>query len=158
MNIRKSVPGDLPRMEEIYTLARGFMREHHNPTQWSGGYPQSDLLEKDIAMGNSYVCEDEGHIVATFYFAIENDPTYNVIKEGKWLSEEPYGVIHRIASVKKGAGTFCINYCFERCKNLRIDTHKDNYVMQNMLIKNGFFRCGIIFLESGDPRIAFQKI
>ena len=158
MNIRKSTMRDLPRMEEIYALARGFMREHNNPTQWSGGYPRTELLKKDIAAGKSYVCEDEGEIVATFYFAIEKDPAYNIITDGKWLSDEPYGVIHRIASVKKGAGTFCINYGFEGCKNLRIDTHEDNYVMQNMLTKNGFCRCGIIFLENGDPRIAFQKI
>jgi len=158
MNIRKSTMGDLPRMEEIYALARGFMRKHDNPSQWAGGYPQTELLEKDIEAGKSYVCEEEGEIVATFYFAMEEDPTYRIITGGRWLSEEPYGVIHRIASVKKGAGSFCINYGFERCKNLRIDTHEDNYVMQNMLIKNGFCRCGTIFLENGDPRIAFQKI
>ena len=158
MNIRKSTTADLPRIEEIYTLARAFMREHDNPTQWAGAYPSVDVVKQDIQAGKSYVCEDEGEIVATFYFAVEKDPTYSIITEGNWLSDEPYGVIHRIASVKKGAGSFCINYGFERCKNLRIDTHEDNYVMQNMLTKNGFCRCGIIFLENGDPRIAFQKI
>ena len=158
MNIRKSTTADLPRIEEIYTMARAFMREHDNPTQWAGAYPSVDIVKQDIQAGKSYVCEDEGEIVATFYFAIEQDPTYGIIEDGNWLSDEPYGVIHRIASVKKGAGSFCINYGFERCGNLRIDTHKDNYVMQNMLTKNGFHRCGIIFLENGDPRTAFQKI
>ncbi len=158
MNIRKSTLQDLPKIEEIYTKARAFMREHNNPNQWAGVYPSVDIVVQDIAEGKSYVCEDKGEIVATFYFAVEEDPTYGVIVDGKWLSDAPYGVIHRIASVKKGAGSFCINYGFERCKNLRIDTHEDNYVMQNMLIKNGFCRCGIIFLENGDPRIAFQKI
>ena len=158
MNIRKSTTADLPRIEEIYTLARVFMREHDNPNQWAGVYPSVDVVKQDIEAGKSYVCEDEGQVVATFYFAVEQDPTYKVIVDGNWLSDEAYGVIHRIASVKKGAGSFCINYGFEKCKNLRIDTHEDNYVMQNMLVKNGFKRCGIIFLENGDPRVAFQKI
>ena len=157
MNIRKSTLQDLPKIEEIYTKARVFMREHNNPNQWAGVYPSVDIVMQDIAEGKSYVCEDEGEVVATFYFAVEQDPTYKVIVEGEWLSDEPYGVIHRIASVKKGAGTFCINYGFEQCGNLRIDTHEDNYVMQNMLTKNGFGRCGIIFLENGEPRIAYQK-
>jgi hypothetical protein len=30
--------------------------------------------------------------------------------------------------------------------------------MQNLLIKNGFSKCGIIYLEDGAERLAFQKI
>jgi predicted GNAT family N-acyltransferase len=42
--------------------------------------------------------------------------------------------------------------------NVRIDTHENNYVMQNMLKKNGFVHCGTIYLEDGQPRMAFQKV
>ena len=67
--------------------------------------------------------------------------------------------MHRIAAsgVVRGAGSFCVNWAFSRCGNLRIDTHRDNLVMQNMLKKNGFTYCGIIHLENGDERLAFQK-
>mgnify|MGYP003296922186 CR=1 FL=1 len=40
--------------------------------------------------------------------------------------------------------------------NIRIDTHHDNVVMQRLLKKLGFQYCGIIHLENGDPRLAFQ--
>ena len=65
------------------------------------------------------------------------DPTYAVIYDGAWPSDEPYGVVHRIASAGtvKGAGAYCLNWAFEQCQNLRIDTHKDNFVMQNLLKK-----------------------
>jgi RimJ/RimL family protein N-acetyltransferase len=41
---------------------------------------------------------------------------------------------------------------------VRIDTHADNKVMQHVLEKRGFRRTGIIYLENGDPRIAFEKV
>ena len=41
-------------------------------------------------------------------------------------------------------------------KNVRADTHKDNITMQNMLAKNGFVPCGIIHVENGSERIAYQ--
>ncbi len=47
-------------------------------------------------------------------------------------------------------------YCKAYSNNIRIDTHKDNKVMQHVLARNGFKRCGIIFLLNGDPRVAFQ--
>ena len=43
-------------------------------------------------------------------------------------------------------------------KSLRIDTHRGNVVMRRMLEKNGFVYCGIIYLESGDERVAYEKV
>ena len=84
-----------------------------------------------------------------------------MIEDGDWIGSGPYGVIHRIAGdgSVKGIGTFCINWAYEQCGHLRIDTHEDNYVMQNLLKKLGFERCGIIHIVEGNaPRIAFEKI
>ena len=69
-------------------------------------------------------------------------------------------MVHRVASagIAKGAGSFCMNWASKQCENLKIDTHKDNYVMQNMLKKCGFVHCGTIYLEDGEPRLAFQKV
>lgn len=83
-----------------------------------------------------------------------------MIEDGAWINEEPYGVVHRIASARtvRGAATFCVNWAFRQTGNIRIDTHRDNIPMQNMLKKNGFRYCGTVYLENGEPRIAFQKI
>ena len=41
---------------------------------------------------------------------------------------------------------------------IRIDTYRDNQIMQHVIKKYGFGYCGIIFLANGDERLAYQKI
>lgn len=159
MEIRKTEFADLPRIMEIYADARAYMRNHGNVTQWAGGYPSEERIREDIMAGESHVCVEAGEILGVFCFFTHRDPTYDVIYEGSWLNDEPYGVIHRIAVAKhrRGVASFCYEFALSKCPNLRIDTHRDNIPMQNSLIKNGFERCGIIHLQNGNPRIAFQK-
>ena len=164
MLIRKSTPADLPRMMEIYARARDFMAAHGNPRQWGvRKWPPEELIRKDIREGNSYVCTDEaGRILGTFYFVQGPDvePTYKEITEGAWGDPGPYGVVHRIASSgdEKGVGAFCLRWALEKAGHLRIDTHADNLVMQNLLKNLGFAYRGIIFVyEDRDPRLAFEK-
>ncbi len=159
MIIRKTTEADLPRIGEIYENAKRFMRENGNPNQWNSGTPNTDTAREDMERGVGYVAEEGGEIVAVFMFSLDGEPTYAKIYDGEWISDEPYGVIHRIAVAEQGTGIigFCINECFARCQNLRIDTHRDNLPMQRALLKRGFQYCGIIYLESGDERIAYQK-
>ena len=89
------------------------------------------------------------------------EPTYRHIEDGTWLDDSPYGVVHRLASdgSVKGVGAFCIDWAFRQCGHLRIDTHGDNIVMQNLLAKLGFARRGTIYVEEDEfPRIAYEKI
>ena len=164
MTIRHSTEQDLPRMLELYARARAFMAANGNPNQWGPTrWPPEALLRADIAAGHSYVCVHEGRIIATFFFNQGRDiePTYARITDGAWLSDAPYGVVHRIASdgTVRGAGAFCIGWAFERCGHLRIDTHGDNRVMQRLLQKLGFIHCGTIYVEEDDyPRLAYEKI
>lgn len=159
MENRHTVLEELNKVMTIYDHARQYMRQNGNHNQWINGYPEIELIAKDIDEKRSYVCVDEDEIVGVFCFTIGIDPTYLKIYEGDWLDEEPYGVVHRIASAshKKGVASFCLDWCYKQCGNIRIDTHEDNFVMQNLLLKNGYLRCGTIYLESGAPRVAFQK-
>ncbi|MDR1193985.1 MAG: GNAT family N-acetyltransferase [Peptococcaceae bacterium] len=161
MLIRRGDPADLPAILRIYADARDFMASSGNPNQWKDRHPPRDMVERDVSPeGRGYVCEDGGEVVAAFYFNIERDPTYNYI-DGEWLSDEPYGVVHRIA-VKRGTcgvGAFCLNWAFERRGNLRIDTHTDNAPMRKLLDKLGFIHCGTIWiLDGAEERMAFQKL
>ena len=58
---------------------------------------------------------------------------------------------------KDSVAGFCLDACFEICKNLKIDTHRDNIPMQRALAKHGFRPCGTVYLENGDARVAYQK-
>jgi len=159
MEIRHTSLEELNQVMNIYDHARQYMRQNGNQNQWINGYPDIELITKDIEEMRSYVCVDDGQIEGVFCFTIGIDPTYIKIYEGAWLDDQPYGVVHRIASAshKKGVASFCLEWCLEQCNNIRIDTHEDNYVMHNLLLKNGYQRCGIIYLESGAPRVAYQK-
>ena len=98
-------------------------------------------------------------IQAVFALIPGDDPTYGYI-DGSWLNDAPYAAIHRVASSGKRKGVLqeCLDYCIAKHQNLRIDTHFDNKIMQHLLEKYGFQRCGTIYLENGDPRIAYQLI
>lgn len=160
MQIRHTRPEDLPAMQEIFADARAFMRENGNPDQWGDRFPTQEMLDKDLALHRSYVCEDNGKIAATFAFTTDGEPTYRVIRGGAWLDDAPYGVVHRIAAAKgtHGAASFCMNWCMEQCGNIRIDTHANNKPMQGLLNKLGYTYCGVIELENGrGERLAFQK-
>ncbi len=160
MFIRPATHADIDAVAKIYENARIYMKENGNPDQWAGEYPNGYDVELGIVRGTSYVCEDGGEIVAGFHFeANADDPTYRKIYEGAWQKDAPYSVIHRIAVKYHGRGIvdFCFNECFKLFPNIKIDTHKDNIPMQKCLTRNGFEYCGIIYLENGDERIAYQK-
>jgi len=162
MKIRPSTQADLPAMEELYARARVFMAENGNPTQWGDTYPlalQMEDVAEDISLGRSYVCEENGQIVAAFMFTAGPDPTYAVIEEGQWPDDQPYGVVHRITTggAGQGAGRFCLEWCLEQCGNVRIDTHENNRPMRSLLARLGFDYCGIIHVEDGTPRLAYIR-
>ena len=160
MTIRNAVEADLPRLLEIIEIAKKFMAETGNPTQWRTGGPTKDVLEKDIKEKKLYIMEDETGVHAVFMFAIMEDPTYAVITEGDWISNDTYGVIHRVAGdgMVHGILQEAVKFARERIHHLRIDTHADNKVMQHVILKCGFEQRGIIFLEDGSPRIAYEWV
>ena len=154
--IRRAEQADMERILEIYGIARKFMTENGNPTQWQNGYPWRDMLEEDIQLERLFVVEDDT-VCGVFMFTIGDDPTYGYI-EGSWRSAEPYGVIHRIAGVGGGIFEAALQYCTQQIYHLRIDTHADNKPMQHVVEKAGFSRRGIIYVEDGTPRIAYDRI
>ena len=157
-NIRLAEQTDLNEIERIYADARRFMAENGNPTQWVNGYPGRELLEADISCGNLYVARKGNEIYGVFLFVIGEDPTYGYIEDGTWISDSPYGTIHRIAS--RGSGLFAeaLEFCRGLCAHIRIDTHHNNMPMQHLIEKHGFTRCGIIYTDDGSPRIAYELL
>lgn len=156
--IRKSVLADIPQLLEIFTLARNFMARTGNPNQWDESYPNEEILRDDIRAGESYVCLEDNQIVATFVLRSGEEPTYQKIYQGAWLSQTPYVTIHRIASngQVKGILHAAMEFALEQHKCIRIDTHRDNVVMQNAIKKEGFRYCGIIYCWENAERLAYQ--
>lgn len=159
--IRKAEMGDMAGVMEVLEAAKQIMRAAGNMCQWVNGYPSEEVIAADIAKRVGYVIEEDGQIIAYFAFIPSPEPTYAQIYEGQWLDDErPYHVIHRIGSYPEAHHVFAdiMDYCFSITPNIRIDTHRDNTIMQHNIRKHGFTYCGIIYLLSGDERLAYQKV
>lgn len=163
--VRPAAPADVERISEIYARARVFMAESGNPGQWGEGEPSKEVIKRDIERGNCYVLETENAIEAVFAYIEGEDPTYREIAEGAWKQEGAYGTIHRLASAgnRRGVAALCFDWCMGKamvhgCASLRADTHADNRPMQRAFAGAGFVRCGVIYLENGAPRLAYERI
>lgn len=159
--VRKADINDIDAIMVVLEDAKRTMRSSGNNNQWSNGYPSSEVIENDILQGGGYIIEDEEDIIAYFAFLKSPEPTYFKIFEGNWIDDEkPYYVVHRIGGKRGSHNVFkdIMDFCFSRTDNVRIDTHRDNKIMQHVIEKAGFTYCGIIYLASGDERLAYQKI
>lgn len=160
MTIRKTQLSDLPRLQEIFAIARRFMADTGNPTQWDENYPSEELLLDDIDRQDSFVClSDDNRILGTFVLRGGDDPTYQHIYQGAWPINAPYATIHRIASSGEEKGIFheAMRFALQHYDSIRIDTHADNHVMQQAILREGFTYCGIIYCWDGSPRLAYQS-
>ena len=161
MLIRKSTINDLPSILKLIQDGRQKMISEGNITQWTNGHPSNEQIISDIRKGVSHIIIDESthQPIATFALIEGPDPTYAQIYDGQWLDSLPYYVIHRVASAPgvHGIMRMVLEYAFSFTDTIRIDTHEDNRTMRALLQKYGFTYCGIILLENGDPRLAYQR-
>ena len=134
---------DIAQIMEIVENAKSYMKEN-KINQWSENYPNEDVFLTDLKENRLYVAEIDG----------------------KWLIDGKYGVIHRIAvnpdyksqNVAKNLLDFFENKLKElNYDSIRVDTHKDNKSMLRFIEKNGFQKCGIVYIRKTDERIAFEK-
>ena len=166
--IREARPTDMADIMKVMDAAKRIMRQSGNMHQWGEGYPSEAVIMADIERDGGFAIEEDdgehqssGKIVGYFAFLASPEPTYARIYEGKWLDDEqPYHVVHRIGSYPDVHGIFsCImDFCFAHDNNIRIDTHRDNHIMQHKIEKHEFTYCGIIYLANGDERLAYQKL
>lgn len=163
--IRKSTTADIDSIMLLAKAARQIMKDNGNPTQWTDNHPSRETIEDDVQHADSYViCKMEGEIVGTFVFKQGPDPSYAKIYNGEWIDNtRTYHVIHRIMSTPDAHGIFAaiMDYCNKHADNLRIDTHRNNSIMQHLIKKYGFHYCGIVHiidLDTDFERLAYQKI
>ncbi len=170
MIIRKAEKSDLCRIMEIVGEARSYFASNHIP-QWQGEYPSLSDFESDIEGDRLYVAEEDEKVMGVYCFDTRGDQNYRKIFNGSFRLDEKYGAIHRVAvssSAKgQGIGGMMVKHASALAKEaglryLRGDTHRKNISMQKMLTKNGFLRCGVIYLggkkDDENERFAFDMI
>ena len=158
------MPEDVPA---IMTLVEAAVRRlaAMGVDQWQDGYPNRGRIEQDVAEGIGYVIEENDRVVAYGAVIFTGEDAYRAI-EGQWLTEEEnYVVVHRMCVaeevVGQGYGRRVMEaaalFSRDRVRSFRVDTHADNRVMQSLLPRLGFTRCGTIRID-GRPFEAFEKI
>ncbi|NLY09556.1 MAG: noncanonical pyrimidine nucleotidase, YjjG family [Tissierellia bacterium] len=166
MNFRLSTKDDLNIIIDIIDDARSLLKQN-GVDQWQDGYPTVESIIKDIEDGHSWIGLNEDVPVCTLSISFEGEPTYDVIENGSWITEElPYGVIHRLAvsnnCLGKGYGQEAFLFAENLAKSkginiMKVDTHENNSKMQELLQSLGYIYCGIIYVSYGAKRLAFEK-
>ncbi|HFE9682633.1 TPA: GNAT family N-acetyltransferase [Clostridium perfringens] len=166
MEFRQAKISDLDQIVEIIELSKKYLKKT-KVDQWQDGYPEKEDLRRDIESGSSYVLTNKDEIVATTVISLDGESTYNSIFNGEWITNEDYIVMHRVAVHDKYKGKGIFKELIKEAESLalnkgissiKIDTHRDNISMQRAVVKNDFKKCGIIYLEDGSERIAFEKV
>lgn len=169
MRFRQASEADLPEIMRIIAQAQAYLAAQ-GIDQWQDGYPDERVMRGDIALGNGYVLELDGRVSGIATIIYDGEPSYEVIYDGAWTTREPYACMHRIAvdaaqrgkgvsdALMQGAEAAIRQKGFH---GIRIDTHRENVVMQRMLKRNGYALCGVIYLdggkEHGAERVALEK-
>lgn len=188
MILRKAAKDDLPAIMEIVAQAQRGLAERGVDQWQDGYPDEEAFLEdmakgycrvavetgaeagtRAGAQAETAGIEDRSaeRILGVAAVIPDGEPDYDVIYGGEWLSEEPYMTVHRVAVddrvKRKGVASFILSEAVEEaCKlgltGLRLDTHRDNLLMQKCLERNGLTRRGMIRLgRDGAERIAFEK-
>lgn len=164
MLFRPATPEDISTILCLIEAAVRRLKEQ-GVDQWQDGYPNQGRIEQDLAEGIGYVIEENDRVVAYGAVIFTGEEAYRTI-EGAWLTEEEnYVVVHRMcvadAVMGQGFGRRFMEAVEQlsrgRVRSFRVDTHADNRVMQSLLPRLGFTRCGTIRID-GRPFEAFEKI
>lgn len=161
---RQAKLSEIPQIWEILQAAIA-RRKADGSSQWQDGYPNPEVIEKDIEKGAGYVLAN-GHTIAGYVAILINDePEYNNIK-GKWITNSDFVVFHRIAVGEKYAGQGLAKHimsCIEdfarsnSIYSIKADTNFDNAAMLKIFGSLGYTYCGEVYFR-GSARRAYEKM
>lgn len=163
--LEKAVSEQIPRIWEILQQAIR-RRKEEGSRQWQDGYPNEEVVRKDIEKGVGYVLVDENDTIAGYIaILVSDEPAYDGI-EGKWLSNGDFLVVHRVAISDAGLGKGLAQKLLQLTEetaiqkgifSVKLDTNFDNAPMLYILDKMGYTYCGEVFFR-GAARMAFEKV
>jgi len=161
---RKAEIADVNSIWEILQQAI-IRRKEDGSNQWQDGYPNVDVVQKDIDSRIGFVLIDGDTIIGYCAVLINDEPAYANI-QGKWLTNDDFVVIHRVAIsgkyLGKGFAKKLMNFVEEYAINNRIwsikaDTNFDNIAMMKIFEKLGYIYCGEVYFRNS-PRRAYEKV
>lgn len=167
--IRLAELKDLPTLLEIVQQAKTFLKFQGLP-QWQGDSgPNEGTLRSDIDKKIGYVFIFQGEIAGYANLTPGVDPVYTEISEGQWQTgADRYVSIHRVALSIKFRGQGLADKFLQALitvagvngsRDIRIDTHPRNVIMEKVILNAGFTYQGMVYfpIPNGERR-AYQLI
>lgn len=162
-NFRKAVQSDKPAIWAI--LQQAIVRRRNDGSQqWQDGYPNEDVVQRDLDRGIGYVLTIDNVVAGYAAIILNDEPAYDELKT--WLTNGDFFVVHRIAVsdqfIGQGLGKKILEYTEELARNnnvpsIKVDTNFDNAAMLKTFEKLGYTYCGEVYFR-GAPRKAFEKV
>ncbi len=163
-NFRKA---NLEELNQIWEILEDAIRrrKEDGSNQWQDGYPNPEVIRKDIETGSAYVMTDGDNIIGYCSILINDEPAYANIK-GHWLTNGDFVGYHRVAISEKYLGKgfaqkmmkFIENFARDNnIQSIKADTNYDNMAMLKVFEKAGYKYCGEVEFR-GSSRKAFEKV
>lgn len=166
MKVRPAKKEDLANIMTCVRRLRKEYFETNNIPQWQGDYPARENFAADIEAKRLFVMYMGECLIGFASVGFEADPCYAEVEGGAWKDDGAYAVVHRFGINPDwhgmGMGKALMGLADKLCESkkvsaIRADTHEQNAGMIHLLEKCGFEKRGVIHLENGDPRLAFEK-
>ena len=151
MLIRLAKLNDIPKIMELIAEVVPAMNASGN-FQWDRTYPNAQVFEKDIALNQLWVAEEDGSIAGIAAITTDQEPEYANVG---WDINERAIVTHRLAVSSKyrgrGIAAALLMQAEQEAVNrgiskLRIDTNTNNQATQQLFPKLGYKFAGEIGL------------
>ncbi len=161
--IEKAKLTDLSEIVAVIESARAFLKAQEIDQWQKSAYPAAADVRSDIENNVAYVLKVDGKVAAYAAVMTGFDPAYDLI-HGAWRNDShDYVTVHRMAvstafrgqALGQGFLTSVFE-TFNTYQDFRVDTHPDNQIMQHILTKLGFEKCGVVMFEGA--RWAYQKV
>ncbi len=164
LKFRKAEMSEITQIWDILQQAIA-RRKEDGSDQWQNGYPNPKVVQSDVEKGSAFVLTDKDKIVGYSAVLINDEPEYANI-EGKWITNNDFIVVHRVAVSEnylgKGLAKKIFGFVEEYALNnniysIKSDTNYDNIPMLKIFEKLGYSYCGKVYFGSS-PRKAFEKV
>jgi ribosomal protein S18 acetylase RimI-like enzyme len=152
MPLRQARTSDLPALMTLVRRVVPLMRASGN-LQWDNDYPNEQVFERDLSLGELWVAEPaDGILAGVAAITTDQSPEYAGVG---WDIHEPAIVIHRLAVDPDYRGAGIAIALMQHAETvarergisiLRVDTNTQNPATQRLLPRIGYTRTGEISL------------
>lgn len=123
--------------------------------QWKNGYPDRLNILSDIEQNSLYEIMFEKQIAGIIAIQYTPEPNYKTLSGGKWLGNDNYATIHRLAIdssfAHQGLGRMALTSALSLIRerqitSVRVDTHRKNRRVQHLVTELDFKYRGVIHI------------